>query len=148
MELYPSPFPGQYRAGSQRLTLWMLLVLLWMLPENSCFSIISWTQSIFSDLICDREVHMLLHNTKWLEKYSSTYLTLDWNLNPNTTVPTWSLPVRPSTTVCLEFFPALVVVSTTLYSAPGLRPWKLMPVVLASTLWFLMMLLSWTRSRR
>lgn len=55
-----------------------LLVLLSKLPENSCFSIIPCTQSIFSDLTCDRDqdVHML-HNTIWLEKYSPIYLTLD-----------------------------------------------------------------------
>lgn len=56
--------------------------------------------------------------------------------------------MRPSATVCLEVCPALTVVTTTLYRAPGLREWKLMLVARASTLWFLMTLLSWTSRTR
>lgn len=55
-----------------------------------------------------------------------------------------SLPVRPSATVCLEVYPALMVVTTTLYCAPGLRFWKLMLLMLPATLLFLMTLLSRT----
>lgn len=52
-------------------------------------------------------------------------------------------PVRPSATFCLEMSPALTVVTTTPYRAPGLSAVKLMLLVSALTLWFLITLLSW-----